>query len=238
MCGKNSRHGLKSIVVLLVLLALALQPLAAWKLPDWLTGGEKEQLDSTIQTLASKPEDLEKIQSLEQSIADYKTRLSSLVPIYEGYVQLETDLQALLEREGLWQNDLKTSIESLVASSTKVATLVPIAQEIQEDLKADYDVTVTAYDDKAEESDEYFKALADSEAELAAAKRSKWSGSVGATALFSPDTMEYGVGLEMGIGYDAWTFKVGADYYIPTVFSLSGFGLKDLDYRAGLTFTF
>jgi hypothetical protein len=238
MCGKKSRHGLKSIVVLLVLLALALQPLAAWKLPDWLTGGEKEQLDSTIQTCESKPEDLEKIQLLQQSIADYETQLKSLIPVYEGYVKLETELQTLLEEKDLWLGDLQTSIESLVASSQKVTTLVPIAQEIQEDLKTDYDVTVTAYEEKAEESDEYFKALADSEAKLAAVDRSKWSGTFGASALFSPDTMEYGVSLEMGIGYDAWNFKVGADYYIPTGFSLSGFGLKDLDYRAGLTFTF
>lgn len=238
MCGKKSKHGLKSIAILLVLSVLALQPLAAWAWPSWLTGEDVEQQASMPLVQESKPEDLEKIQSLQQSIVDYETQLKNLIPVYNKYVQLEKELKTLLIENDLWQEDLKTSIQSLVASSTKLETLVPIAQEIQEQTKTEYDDVVIAYEEKAAESDEYFKDLADSEAKLDAATRTRWSGILGATALFSPDTMEYGVGVEMGIGFDAWTFKVGADYYIPTGFSLSGFGLKDLDYRAGLTFTF
>ena len=116
---------------------------------------------------------------------------------------------------------------------------MPIAQDIQTDIKDDYDILAQAYAEKTEESDSYFKALADAKAKLAAIKKpSKWSGTVGATALLNPSDQEYGVGLTMGVGYDSWSLILGADYYIPTGFSLSGFDLKDLDYRAGLQFTF
>jgi len=239
MCGKKSKRGLKNIAILSLLLLVALQPLAAWKLPAWLTGGETE-VQPVSKTLLgeSKQEDLETIQSQALYITELEQQLNSLIPILEGYKKLEQDYKTLYQEKGLWSKDLRTSIENSLELLGSLSALTMTAEEISKSDKQDYDIVVKAYAEKADESNEYFKELADAEAKLAAIEKTKWSGMVGATALFKPSALEYGVGLELGVGYGSWMLKVGADYYIPTDIALSGFSFKDLDYRAGLQFTF
>ncbi len=233
MCGKNSKRGVRSIVILLVLSVLALQPLAAWAWPSWLTNDVKteEQVELTTPAQVSQDGQAEKILSLEQYIKQLETQLA------EQKVMQQT-LDKTLEASGTKIADKEASAESLLTELVNLKNLQEISETSYKALKTDYDALKADYDLKVSESNDYFKALADSEAELAAIDQSKWGGSVGASALLDPSEGKYGVGLSMGVGYDAWSLTVGADYYIPSGFTLSGFDYRDLDFRAGLRFDF
>lgn len=233
MCGKSSKRGVRSIVILLVLSVLALQPLAAWAWPSWLTGDAKQevQLESTTPVQESKEDQKELILSLEQYINQLENQLIE-------QKKMQETLDKTLEASGTKIADKEASAESLLTELINLRSSLEISEKSYNVLKNDYDALKAEYDLKVSESNDYFKALADSEAELGAIDDSKWGGTIGASALLDPSESKYGVGLTMGVGYDSWSLLVGADYYIPTGFSLSGFDFKDLDYRAGLQFDF
>ena len=233
MCGKKSKRGVRSIVILLVLSVLVLQPLAAWAWPSWLTGDAKtaEQVELEIPVQASKGDQKAEILSLEQYIKELQTQLAEQKNIIKTFNET-------LEASGTTISDSGASAESLMTELMNLKTSLETSEISFNALKADYDVLKTDYDVKVGESNDYFKSLADSEAQLATINKTKWSGSVGASALLDPSEAKYGLGLTMGVGYNEWQLLVGADYYIPSGFSLSAFDFKDLDYRAGLQFTF
>jgi cell division septation protein DedD len=235
MCVKKSKRGVRSIVILLVLSVLALQPLAAWAWPSWLTGADKtEEQVELITPAPQSPQD----NSQKQMIESLELYISQLENQLKEQKVMQQTLDKTLEASGTKISDKEASAESLLTELINLKKLLEISETSYSALKTDYNVLKADYDLKVDESNNYFKALADSESKLAAIDDSKWGGSIGASALLDPSDSKYGVGVSMGVGYDSWSLNVGADYYMPSGFTLSGFDFKDLDYRAGLRFDF
>jgi hypothetical protein len=236
MWAKNGR-GLKKIGISLLFLVLVVGNLGAW---SWDFGKKKDQplpppqpvvqADSREVTLS--PTELEKT---------LQARLDSLQPVLAGYVQLEQDWKAQLEENGLWLGDLETSIASLIASSTRVETLVPIAQVSQTVLKADYDLLLSQKTQKDLEAQGCWGDLIVANTKIEALEGNKWGGVIGAGVSYNPTVNSLAMTLDVGVRYKSWALTVGA-YAIPNFAELED--LLELEryipaeYRLGISKSF
>ena len=205
MWAKNGR-GLKTICISLLFLVLVVGNLGAW---SWNFGKEKDQpppqpvvqADSQEATLSSMP-----------LVQDLQKQLESLQPVLAGYVQLEADWKALLEENGLWLGDLETSIASLIISSTKVETMIPIAEVAQTVLKSDYDLLVEAKRQKDLEAQGYWGDLIVANEKIDALEGSRVGVVLGAGANWDMKTGRWGAEATAGVAIDRTTLYLGAKY--------------------------
>jgi len=226
MCGKKSKHGLRLIVASFVLLALLLQPLAAWPFSFG-----KADTQETYQVQPSQ--DVSKTQELQDLIQSLKQSKSELeVKLKEQQKMLDT-LSSNLAASGTQINNTKATAESLLSEIGSLKLSLQSSEAIYSSLKNDYDALTLEYMIKVDESAVYFQQATKATEKYNATKKSSWSTTVGAAAVMKGG--DYGVDATLGIGYGPVTLFGGATYMLNNGFS---FSLDDMAYKAGLTFTF
>ena len=221
MCKQSK----KRLFVFLIISVLVLGHLAAW--PSWLTGPapNKEVVEKVVEKVIRIPADsqetLEQIESMRQLTKQLEEQLTSAKNLHLESQNLISNLEIQIREQEKLINEqeihLKVSeqkILNLEANLEQQNLLLSASEESSKALKKDYDKL------------------------LSVKKPASWKGLVGASVLYAPElNNQLGVGLDIGVGYNRWALLMGV-VYKPKVWDFKEFQSSDLEYKAGLQFTF
>jgi len=230
MCGKKLRIGRRAIIVSLLFLVLALQPLLAWPFNFGKQSTPTSSPTQTVQVQNTEDGSKEVIQSLRLQVRQLTDQLN------ESNTMLD-NLSRNLEKSGTKLNNTQATAESLLNEIESLKNFLQASETSRFNLENEYDQLVADYDLKADEVNKLFQqasiATAKYNALASQKKKSPWSTTVGAAAVMQGG--EYGVDATLGVGYGPVTLFGGATYMLDNDFS---FKLDDLAFKAGLTYTF
>lgn len=230
MCGKKLRIGRRAIIVSLLFLVLALQPLLAWPFNFGKQSTPTSSPTQTVQVQNTEDGSKEVIQSLKLRVKQLEDQLN------ESNTMLD-NLSRNLEKSGTKLNNTQATAESLLNEIESLKNFLQASETSRFNLENEYDQLVADYDLKVDEGNELFQqasiATAKYNALASQKEKSPWSTTVGAAAVMQGG--EYGVDATIGVGYGPVTLFGGATYMLDNDFS---FRLDDLAFKAGLTYTF
>lgn len=230
MCGKKLRIGRRAIIVSLLFLVLALQPLLAWPFNFGKQSTPTSSPTQTVQVQNTEDGSKEVIQSLKLRVKQLEDQLN------ESNTMLD-NLSRNLEKSGTKLNNTQATAESLLNEIESLKNFLQASETSRFNLENEYDQLVADYDLKVDEANKLFQQVSIATAKynaLASQKeKSPWSTTVGAAAVMQGG--EYGVDATLGVGYGPVTLFGGATYMLDNDFS---FRLDDLAFKAGLTYTF
>lgn len=230
MCGKKLRIGRRAIIVSLLFLVLALQPLLAWPFSFGKQSTPTSSPTQTVQVQKTEDGSKEVIQSLKLRVKQLEDQLN------ESNTMLD-NLSRNLEKSGTKLNNTQATAESLLNEIESLKNFLQASETSRFNLENEYDQLVADYDLKADEANKLFQqasiATAKYNALASQKEKSPWSTTVGAAAVMQGG--EYGVDATLGVGYGPVTLFGGATYMLDNDFS---FKLDDLAFKAGLTYTF
>lgn len=166
--GKGSRRSARLIVSILLVLLLALSPLAAWPFSQNQSDAEKvkEQQELISQLNAAKDAAQSKLDSLQQWLSEY---LESSQTSEADLTQLQDSLKNstdLIET-------LKTQLTELQTRNEELESLRDMSSAAYSDLQKKLVQTSLNLDQKTFESEDYYRQLCDSEAALKQALNDK-----------------------------------------------------------------
>jgi septal ring factor EnvC (AmiA/AmiB activator) len=234
VCGKYSKKygaGLRLTVVLVAFL-LVVSPLAAWS--SWL-GGSAAESSQMLQLEKELERKTEQIESIRNLIPQLEAQLE------EQKMNSDSSKKIIGEQEILIAN-LKEQLKNSEESRIKVAeelkmlkTLYGLSEESYQTMKSEYEALKVDYNEKADESEEYYQNLVQTEAKTDTGLH----GVIGASALYDVPAGDIGTEISIGVGFGDVTFIVGAEYtFSKSVFSLTSLDPRQLKYRAGLQVRF
>ena len=230
MCGKKLRIGRRAIIVSLLFLVLALQPLLAWPFNFGKQSTPTSSPTQTVQVQNTEDGSKEVIQSLKLRVKQLEDQLN------ESNTMLD-NLSRNLEKSGTKLNNTQATAESLLNEIESLKNFLQASETSRFNLENEYDQLVADYDLKVDEANKLFQqasiATAKYNALASQKEKSPWSTTVGAAAVMQGG--EYGVDATIGVGYGPVTLFGGATYMLDNDFS---FRLDDLAFKAGLTYTF
>ncbi len=230
MCGKKLRIGRRAIIVSLLFLVLALQPLLAWPFNFGNQSTPTSSPTQTVQVQNTEDGSKEVIQSLKLRVKQLEDQLN------ESNTMLD-NLSRNLEKSGTKLNNTQATAESLLNEIESLKNFLQASETSRFNLENEYDQLVADYDLKVDEANKLFQqasiATAKYNALASQKEKSPWSTTVGAAAVMQGG--EYGVDATLGVGYGPVTLFGGATYMLDNDFS---FRLDDLAFKAGLTYTF
>lgn len=230
MCSRKLKIGRRAIIVSLLFLVLALQPLLAWPFSFGKQSTPTSSPTPTVQVQNTTDADKEVIQSLKLQVKQLTDQLG------ESQKMLN-DLSSNLEKSGTKLNNTQATAESLLNEIGSLKSSLQVSETLRVNSENEYDQLVADYDLKADEVNKLFQqasiATAKYNALASQKEKSPWSTTVGAAAVMQGG--EYGVDATLGVGYGPVTLFGGATYMLDNDFS---FRLDDLAFKAGLTYTF
>ena len=229
MCSRKLKIGRRAIIVSLLFLVLALQPLLAWPFSFGKQSTPTSSPTPTVQVQNTTDADKEVIQSLKLQVKQLTDQLT------ESQTMLNT-LSSNLEKSGTRLNNTQATAESLLNEIESLKSYLQASETSRVNLETDYDQLKIEYDLKVDEVNKLFQQASVATAKynaLASQKKSPWSTTVGAAAVMKG--ADYGIDATLGVGYGPVTLFGGATYMLNDGFS---FKLDDLAIKAGLTFTF
>lgn len=171
--GKGSRRSARLIVSILLVLLLALSPLAAWPFSQNQSDAEKvkEQQELISQLNVAKDAAQSKLDSLQQWLSEYlKSSQSSEADL--------TQLQESLKSSTDLIETLKTQLTALQTRNEELESLQEMSSTAYSDLQTQLAQTSLNLDKKTVESEDYYRQLCDSQAALAAKKEDKVKTSI------------------------------------------------------------
>lgn len=171
--GKGSRRSVRLIVSILLVLLLALSPLAAWPFSQNQSDAEKvkEQQELISQLNLAKDAAQSKLDSLQQWLSEY---LESSQTSEADLTRLQDSLKSstdLIET-------LKTQLTALQTRNEELESLQEMSSTAYSDLQKKLVQTSLNLDQKTVESEDYYRQLCDSQAALAAKKEDKVKTSI------------------------------------------------------------
>lgn len=229
MCSKKYSHGSRLMVMSVVLLVLALQPLLAWP----FSFGKAEPAETTYQVQSSQ--DLSQVQELKGQIQSLKNSEKVKDKLIAEQKEMLDNLSSNLQSSGTRINGAKATAESLLGEIGTLKQVSETKDVAYDALKSDYDALAVDYQAKVVESDGYFQEATKAvEKYNAIPKESMFHLAMGTAAIFRPSDKDLGIEANVGIGYGDAMISMGAIYNIEQGFKLSDLSLDDLSYRVGL----
>ena len=211
----------KKLSVCLLLLALALSPLAAW--PTWLTGEPQGELQLK--------QELEQVKAENKMLIEEKASLTLYIENLENLLtEQEADLNLLLGKAEASERKAANLEKLLIASQSEIQQSKALSNLSSVDSKDKQDEIANLEDTIVTVQTENVELYAENKSQSA------WGGIIGAGVVYDP-TGQLGATLDMGVRYNKWALVVGAEYR-PSEWKLEIPSMSELSFSTGLQYSF